>query len=413
MSGRAGRAGIDEYGESFLMLSKKYKENEKGLKLVQDVLEDTESQLSQVGIQRLVLDFVSCGVNLEDFKEISELTLFHHQHLDSSFVNKFTEEFYFLVEKNFIQKRKETNSQIESQNSQLDSQNTNGENSQQLLIDSQKDTKPKFPYETTPFGLATFKSSFSMSEAVFVSQELVKCQERGIILSDELHMCYLLTPIGIQTEPNWNILSNIYNMLSPARNAIATSIGVSNKLLIQKSMNRGRSVSTNKEEEEKEMIAKRFFYALILCDLVNEKGIWEVEERYQINRGVLQSLMQSSGIFAGMMIKFCERMGWNLLHSILAQYSKRLEFGIKSDALELIEIEGIGPVRARLLINAGFKDPMLLAKAKPSKIVSKLNTKLGPNPKRTAEKIVENAKKFLQKKASIIKHQLSELENYQ
>eukprot|EP01080_Neovahlkampfia_damariscottae_P003704 gene3704-6593_t len=392
MSGRAGRAGIDEYGESFLMLTKRNKENEKGMKLVQEELEKTKSQLNKNGIQKLVLDFVSCGINIEDFKEISETTFNFIQTKDVKLVDQFKEEFYFLVEKNFIQKRKVLpNSQLESQldSQKIDSQLSDHDNSQQLLFDSQPREEIKYEYETTPFGLATFKSSFSMSEAIFVSQELTRCQQQGIILSDELHLCYLLTPIGIQTEPNWNILSNIYNLLSPERHKIAQSIGISNKLLVQKSMSRGRII-TNKEDEEKELIAKRFFYSLILYDLVNEKGLWEVEQKYQVNRGVLQSLMQSSGMFAGMMLKFCERMNWNLLQSILSQYSKRLEFGVKSDALELIEIDGVGPIRARLLLNYGFKDPMILAKSKPSKIVSKLGSKLGPNPKRTAEKIIDN-----------------------
>lgn len=62
MSGRAGRAGIDEYGESFLMLSKRDLESVKGVKLVQAPLEEITSMMSQDGIHRITLELICSGL---------------------------------------------------------------------------------------------------------------------------------------------------------------------------------------------------------------------------------------------------------------------------------------------------------------------------------------------------------------
>jgi replicative superfamily II helicase len=149
-------------------------------------------------------------------------------------------------------------------------------------------------------------------------------------------------------------------------------------------MNNGRSIfkyNPPPEEKEQVMVAKRFYFALILCDLVNEKTVWDVSKKYRINRGNLQRLMASASMFSGMMVRFCHTMKWSFLECILSQYSKRLGFGVKSDILELVQIEGVGQVRARALCNAGFKDVKSIAQASPNKLVKKLKKKLGPAPK--------------------------------
>ncbi len=43
----------------------------------------------------------------------------------------------------------------------------------------------------------------------------------------------------------------------------------------------------------------RFYTALVLHDLVQEKGLSEVAQKYQCNKGVLQSLQQAAATFAG------------------------------------------------------------------------------------------------------------------
>lgn len=387
MSGRAGRAGIDKHGESFLFLTKRNKEHEKGIKLVQNPLEDTKSQLNKTGVQKLILDLVCCGLikDIEDVKEIQETTF-----CKSIDFSVYKNEFQFLIDEKFIKLKEKLK----------DSQTTESQ---------QGEVEEVSGYEPTPFGEATFKSSFSMQESIFVSEELKKCQENGLVLSDELHLCYLVTPIGIQIEPNWNVLYSIYNSLPTSRVNITKRIELSEEFLFQMAMDRGRK-STKEEDKIEEMKSKRFYFALLLCDLVNEKPILDVEEKYKVNRGTIQQMMEASSMFSSMMVKFCERNGWSLLQSVLSQYSKRLSSGVKSDALELIEIDGVGSKRARALLNAGYKDIKSIAIADPKVIVEKLQKRLGPYPIQTSIKLVENAKKVLQRKSKLIKAQLEEIE---
>lgn len=49
-------------------------------------------------------------------------------------------------------------------------------------------------------------------------------------------------------------------------------------------------------------IHQRFYAALALNDLVNEKSLEYVAAKYNLNKGVLQNLQQASSTFAGWLL---------------------------------------------------------------------------------------------------------------
>ena len=58
---------------------------------------------------------------------------------------------------------------------------------------------------------------------------------------------------------------------------------------------------------------------------------------------MLQSLQQAASTFAGMVTRFCSRLGWLNLELLIGQYQERFQFGIqvrtKGDNLyELLEV---------------------------------------------------------------------------
>lgn len=115
----------------------------------------------------------------------------------------------------------------------------------------------------------------------------------------------------------------------------------------------------------------RFYTALALQELVNEKSISEVAVKYKINRGVLQNLQQSAATFAGVVTTFCKSLGadWNLLALILTQFRERLFFGIHPDLMDLMKIPSMSSTRiARALFKSGLEKLSDLANSKALKV---------------------------------------------
>lgn len=54
----------------------------------------------------------------------------------------------------------------------------------------------------------------------------------------------------------------------------------------------------------KEKVHVRFFIALILFDLYKESPVWEVSEKYRVDRGLVQSMLQSAISFASCVYYF-------------------------------------------------------------------------------------------------------------
>ena len=52
----------------------------------------------------------------------------------------------------------------------------------------------------------------------------------------------------------------------------------------------------------------------------------------------LQGLQNSASTFAGMVSMFAERLNWTSLSLIMAHFAERVNFGVQSELLQLIEI---------------------------------------------------------------------------
>jgi helicase len=113
--------------------------------------------------------------------------------------------------------------------------------------------------------------------------------------------------------------------------------------------------------------------ACVMLDWINEKKEEDIVKKFGIGEGDIRAL--------------AETMLW-LVHSIAElgtfqksscaqkarELEKRVEYGASPELLDLIQIRGIGRVRARKLYNAGFRDMQALRGADP-KVVAKI---IGP-----------------------------------
>ena len=115
--------------------------------------------------------------------------------------------------------------------------------------------------------------------------------------------------------------------------------------------------------------------ACVMLDWINEKKEEDIVKRFGIGEGDIRALS--------------ETMMW-LVHSMaeLAAFQKsptaqktrelekRVEYGASPELLDLIQIRGIGRVRARKLFSAGFRDMQALRAAEPGTIAKIIGTKI-------------------------------------
>ncbi|KAJ4458797.1 hypothetical protein PAPYR_5309 [Paratrimastix pyriformis] len=154
-----------------------------------------------------------------------------------------------------------------------------------------------------------------------------------------------------------------------------------------------------------EAVAMRFYSALIMSELIQEKDIVAVADKYHVNRGHLQvpialpplssrpppGLMANGAVFAQMMAAFCRRMEWPDMEVVLQLFCKRLNHGVRTELIPLIEIGGVGQARARALWNAGYRDVRSLALAQPEDVVAVVRGGMGHYPLGTVRRIIESA----------------------
>jgi helicase len=129
-------------------------------------------------------------------------------------------------------------------------------------------------------------------------------------------------------------------------------------------------------DEEYEEFLKEVKMALIFKSWIEEKSQKEIMETFNIAPGELHSRLEISDwllysiVEIGKIISIEE----NLLREI-KKLRVRMQYGIKEDLLDLIKLEGIGRVRARILFDAGIKSIKDLRKTSPESLSKILHSK--------------------------------------
>lgn len=118
--------------------------------------------------------------------------------------------------------------------------------------------------------------------------------------------------------------------------------------------------------EEVEVIKTMF----VLKDWINEVPEDKITENYNIGPGDIASLIDNAKWIARSLGEILEVIG--IPNDVVAQFKlmeKRIESGIKPELFELISIPEIGRVRARRLYNSGYKSLADLATANPKDLL--------------------------------------------
>eukprot|EP00112_Aurelia_sp_Birch-Aquarium-sp1_P005663 Seg1644.12_Seg1644.13 transcript_id=Seg1644.12_Seg1644.13/GoldUCD/mRNA.D3Y31 product="DNA polymerase theta" protein_id=Seg1644.12_Seg1644.13/GoldUCD/D3Y31 len=354
MTGRAGRKGVDTKGESILIC--KTSEKQKGMKLLKSHLEPvysclmgsgTKEDTEIPGMKRALLEIIAAGVastrvDVEKYAECTYLNtcLAAKQGFDAT--NSIKNTIQFLTDNEFIRVQRD------------------GEEEDAAKSPS-NDIMEKFT--PTQLGSATLASALSPDEALVVFRELQKAR-RCFVLENELHIVYQVMPIYMQSqwpELDWYRYFNLFEKLPPQYKRVGEIVGVEEAFLARAI--RGRIPTRTEEQRQKLAVHQRFYSALVLLELVNEIPLRTVSRRYNVNKGLLQSLQNSASTFAGMVTKFCQKLGWRNMEMLVDQFQSRLSFGVTRELCDLVRISLLNGARARLLYNAGYHSASAVATA--------------------------------------------------
>ncbi|CAB79987.1 putative protein [Arabidopsis thaliana] len=249
-------------------------------------------------------------------------------------------------------------------------------------------------YTTTPLGRGSFGSSLCPEESLIVLDDLLRARE-GLVMASDLHLVYLVTPINVGVEPNWELYYERFMELSPLEQSVGNRVGVVEPFLMRmahgatvRTLNRPQDVKKNLRgeydsrhgstsmkmlsDEQMLRVCKRFFVALILSKLVQEASVTEVCEAFKVARGMVQALQENAGRFSSMVSVFCERLGWHDLEGLVAKFQNRVSFGVRAEIVELTSIPYIKGSRARALYKAGLRTSQAIAEASIPEIVKAL-----------------------------------------
>lgn len=182
-------------------------------------------------------------------------------------------------------------------------------------------------------------------------------------------------PIYLQSQLpqlDWYHYFSLFDKLPPQYKRVGEIVGVEEGFLARAV--RGRIPTKTEEQRRKLAVHQRFYSALALLELVNEIPLRTVSRRYNINKGLLQSLQSSASTFAGMVTKFCEKLGWRSLEMLIDQFQSRLSFGVTRELCDLVRISLLNGARARLLYNSGYHTVSAVAMASTSELTKLLET---------------------------------------
>ncbi|KAI6652765.1 DNA polymerase theta-like [Oopsacas minuta] len=345
MCGRAGRTGLDDYGESILVCGPGEMEKARALlnatlKPVQSCLNTNTDVFQHYGVKRALLEVISCGI----VRSRSEAQVYIRHTLlattlESTILERIVNEcFKFLLDCIFIEYKQSSHSLTKS------------------------DFEEVAP---TQLGSATLSSSLSPDEALFVIDEINRARQ-CFVLENDLHMVYLVTPICLRElwsegEPKWKEYMNMIGKLERDMKSVADKVGISDGY-ITSCITHGARLETDKDRKLL-AIHRRFRAALALNELVREVHLHDVAKKFDLPKGQLQSLQISAGTFAGMVTVFCRKLGFKNIELLISQLQTRLEFGIEQELNELVRISLLNGYRARALYTAGFHNLVLIAAA--------------------------------------------------
>ena len=416
MCGRAGRMGMDTSGEAILIVDEdSASDKASAVKVVMGDIPKLESKLhlgKGGGLEKLLLETICFGGESVSTKDkiyrFVQCTLLSRQmkEADVSVLVEAALDFLwshgFLLQVNQNQNQNQnqdqdqrkdqgnsfalnvgagkgidagTNAEANMNRSGLSSE-ADSSGQKQKHDQNQKKVLLKDQFLLSPLGRATVLSGIPPRNAVDNIDYLQSARSSFYLKGGGIHPVFLVTPPegGSNISIKWTEYSAIFDLLVQQYEAVeevAQALGVDRGRL-QRYQHNPPSDANKKEQSKDTKFYRRFYCAIILFSLIQERPLDRVIEKMDLTRGAIRQLQLDAAIFGRVTCVFCMQLNWNLLSSCLEPFLKRLSFGVPEELLPLARLgsELMPSRRARDFVRVGIKNPMDLASADVDKITS-------------------------------------------
>ncbi|XP_069161547.1 helicase POLQ-like [Procambarus clarkii] len=421
MVGRAGRAGLDTSGESFLILQPLDLLKAKSLflsplEVCQSTLADNEDR----GLTSLLFSSMGLGVSisLPELKRLVGCSLLALQasarnidvhtkimeiveHLRKQGLVCIKPEGDFLSSASSSANKNESRMQYKS--SGTSSKNESTPQLSKSLENSAQLARPVTDDDTlvvSRFGRAAIKGSIDLSLASRLYKDLCLARE-NLALNSHLHLLYLVIPYEVVSSVSIlpDVFYNAYMSLGEEEMKVAKLLGITDGVIVKLSMG-------HKSKKVDQNVLHRFYVALLLHRIWSGMGIWQASDLFRVHRGFTQNALSSSAAFASCVFHFCQELEelW-AFRDLLANFARQISGCCSAELLPLLDLPAVKQGRARMLYNAGYHTLQDVANSEPRDLVNSVEHL----PHRIAVQIINSAKMLLIERAETLQGEAEEV----
>lgn len=234
-------------------------------------------------------------------------------------------------------------------------------------------------WQPNPLGRAASAAHLEPFKATGVIADVEKARQ-CLILASDLHLLFLCVPSwdpegnrelsSPNGEPramgsskhvpdtcplNVMVFTRVYRNLSNHERRVAEVVGVSEQY-VDTILKRNMSDRTL-DHLAKRRVCHRFLRALQLFDVIREKDEDQIVKDFSLGRNDISQLQEEAARYAGQVAAVCGPMGWGDIEVLITRLQDRITAGAQEEILCLTSIPMIGAARARVLYNAGYRTP--------------------------------------------------------
>lgn len=307
MAGRAGRPRYDPYGQAIILVKQEDEVEEYLDRYVRADTEEITSKLATEPAMRAhILAFIASDYvdSFESAMEMLSLTFYGYQH---GAINN------FLVE--------------ESVNLVLD-----------MLIEAKLISK-KEPYQITPFGKRVSELYLDPLSARLIKMGLEEDEKKEEIDALVYLQLLAMTPDVRTYNVRQKEMSDLFETAEIYSDEWLTSVDHFDSYV---------------EELGTDIFLTTIKVALIIVMWLDEKSEDQIFDKFGVSSGDIHAMLERMEWLIHCGIEISKVFKWKHHREGLIKIQVRLKYGIKQELLPLVDIRGIGRIRARLLFDAGF-----------------------------------------------------------
>lgn len=363
--GRAGRPGLDPYGEGIIYV-KSEKEVEKAFEVLTGPVESIYSKLSNQKVLRIhILGLISTLEirNSEQLVNFIKNTFYAYQYgnLGAVLMNV-SEVIEFLEKNNFIE--------VENKSENSNDKNKTPENRiMELTFDSKNnlvfDSKKVSLDLTNPSSNLTFKPT---SLGKRISELYIDPMSSELIIEGLIELKKQSS--GFDRSQIDQFIFYLISKTTEMRPLLRVRAHEELDLILEMDKMGIKDYSIENVEAFKN---SKMFY-----DWVNEIPEEVILEKYGVEPGILRYKVDQARwmVYSSKEIAKLIHLDSNLTYKALLEMELRIEYGAKEELIELLKIKNIGRARSRKLFNAGIKSKMDMLKS-PEVIIQLFGDKVG------------------------------------